>query len=511
MTVGVLGAGTMGAGIAQLGCVAGERTLLHDPVPEALQRALESIPRQLARGAERGRWADGLEGHLERADSLDALAGCDVVIEAVPEDLDLKRSLFTRVAHAVRDDCVLATNTSSLLVTAIAAGVPHPQRVVGLHFFNPAPLMRLVELIPGEDSSVEAIARARALGEAMGKRVIVAADGPGFLVNRCNRPFLLEALRCLQEGMADAETIDRVVRLGGGFRMGPFELSDLVGVDVGFEIAKSFFEQSFGEPRWQPSMLQARMAASGRAGRKAGRGWYEYPEGGKHRPDDPDPPEAGGAGSGHGLVVVAGESELAEELRGAASLAGWTAMDPIDAAGEVPWLTIDCGAEDGDPPLEGGPNLMLCDRASLAMLDADGPSAGFHCLPPLDACRLVELTRSPGTSPLAAERAERFFATLGKHTEWVGDGPGLVLGRIVAQLVNEAAFALGEGVGSAEDIDAGMVLGLNHPRGPFEWAGLMGPEHAGAILAGLQAETGEARYRLAPALHRALALGRPLE
>ena len=510
MTLGVVGAGTMGAGIAQLGCVAGERTLLHDPAPGTLDRALEQIPQQLAKGAERGRWASGLEGHLERADTLDAFADCDIVIEAAPEDLDLKQSLFTELAGIVRGDCVLATNTSSLLVTAIAAGVPGPERVVGLHFFNPAPLMRLAELVAGQETNAASVDRARALGEAMGKRVILAADGPGFIVNRCNRPFGLEALRCLQERMADVETIDRIARLGGGFRMGPFELMDLVGVDVGFEVAKSFFEQSFGEPRWRPSMLQARMAASGRAGRKAGRGWYEYPEGAEHRPPDPEPPDPSPPARDEGLVVIGGESALAEELRGAATLAGWEALDPIDAAGQVPWLTIDCGTGDEDPPLEGGPHLMLCDRGSLAALDADGPSAGFHCLPPLDGCRLVELTRGPNTTPLAAARAERFFATLGKHTAWVGDAPGLVLGRIVAQLVNEAAFALGEGVGTAEDIDAGMVLGLNHPRGPLEWSGLIEVEHVALILEGLYAETREERYRMAPALHRALALGRPL-
>jgi 3-hydroxybutyryl-CoA dehydrogenase len=197
---------------------------------------------------------------------------------------------------------------------------------------------------------------------------------------------------------------------------------------------------------------------------------------------------------------------LAEELQSAAAAAGWSVATAEELAGDVPFLALDCGRADDEPPLQGGPHALLCDRASLAELEGDGPAVGFHALPPLDACRLVELTRTPGTSDVAAERAEHFFGTLGKHVEWVGDAPGLVLGRIVCQLVNEAAFALGEGVGSAEDIDAGMVLGLNHPRGPLEWADLIGLDHVANVLTALQAETGEERYRLAPALRRALSL-----
>src|SRR5215218_9494772 len=187
------------------------------------------------------------------------------------------------------------TNTSSLLVTDLAAAVPGPERVVGMHFFNPAPLMRLLEVVAGEQSGERALALARGTGEAMGKRVIVATDGPGFLVNRCGRPFGLEAQRVVSEGLATFEQVDRICRLGGGFRMGPFELMDLVGIDVGFEVSKSFYAQSFGEPRWRPSMLAARKVAAGHHGRKTGRGWYEYPEG-EHRPEDPPAPEPGGEG-----------------------------------------------------------------------------------------------------------------------------------------------------------------------------------------------------------------------
>ena len=226
--------------------------------------------------------------HLRLEDSVDALAPCDLVIEAIPEQLDLKRDVLARIAAAAGPDCVLATNTSSLSVTAIAAGVPFPSRVVGMHFFNPPPLMPLVEVVAGLDTDRGAIASARATAEAMGKRVVVAADTPGFVVNRCNRPFTLEALRLVEEGIATPEQVDRICRLGGGWRMGPFELMDLVGIDVGVAVSESFYEQSYGEPRWRPSTLAARMAARGHLGRKTGQGWYRYPpDRGSYRPADP--------------------------------------------------------------------------------------------------------------------------------------------------------------------------------------------------------------------------------
>ncbi|MDX6669205.1 MAG: 3-hydroxybutyryl-CoA dehydrogenase [Solirubrobacteraceae bacterium] len=509
--IGVCGAGTMGAGIAQLACLAGAHTLLHDPVPDALGRGIESIESQLTRGVERDRWSEddarAAGENLEAASTLDALAPCELVIEAAPESLRIKHELFEALSAIVAPECVLATNTSSLPVTAIAAAATHPERVVGMHFFNPAPVMRLLEVVAGDASDERAIEVAQAAGEAMGKRVIVAADGPGFLVNRCGRPFGLEALRLLQERIAPVEQIDRICRMGGGFRMGPFELMDLVGVDVGFEVSKSFYEQSFGEPRWRPSMITARLVAAGRHGRKAGRGYYDYGEQ-PHRPEDPEPMAVGG---GEGTVVVAGEGVLAEQLRAAAETAGYAALAAVDAQGEPPFLIVDCEIVESAveyPPLEGAPMAVLCADSSLSELEPEGAAVGFHALPPFDQSRLVELTRGETTSTAAAERTERFFATLGKHTEWVGDAPGLVLGRIVCQLINEAAFALGEGVGGAEDIDAGMLLGLNYPHGPLHWADAIGLDHVLAVLDGLAREYGEPRYRAAPLLRRHVAAGR---
>jgi 3-hydroxybutyryl-CoA dehydrogenase len=392
--IGVLGAGTMGSGIAQLAGRSGARTLLHDPIPEALERGVERARDGFQKEAAHGRLtpeeAEAAAARLQAVDDLAAFAPCELVIEAVPERLDLKHELYRQLSEIVGQECVLATNTSSLLVTAIAAGASNPERVVGMHFFNPAPIMRLLEVIAGEQSSEGALALAHATGEAMGKTVIRAHDGPGFLVNRCNRPFGLEALRILQEQIAEIETIDRIVRLEGGFRMGPFELMDLVGVDTGFEISKSFYEQSFHEPRWQPSPITARYVAAGLHGRKTGRGYYDYSSD-PYRPPDPD--------------------------------------------------------------------------------------------------------QDPNPNPPGAEAK-------------VAPAGGGVLERIVCQVINECAFALGEGVGSAQDIDTGMVLGLNYPRGPLAWADEIGLDHVVAVLDGLWEEYREERYRPAPELKRMVRAGR---
>ncbi|MGH2857403.1 MAG: 3-hydroxyacyl-CoA dehydrogenase NAD-binding domain-containing protein [Solirubrobacteraceae bacterium] len=504
--IGVAGAGTMGAGIAQLGCVAGMTTLLHDPDDQALERGLAGIGRRLEREVERGRLGEAearaARERLRPAPAIIDLAECGLIVEAAPERLELKRGLFEALAAVVSAECVLATNTSSLLVTALASAATHPERVVGMHFFNPPPLMALLEVVAGVESSPAALATARAVGEAMGKHVIDALDGPGFLVNRCNRPFGLEALRLLSERVATVEQIDRICRLGGGFRMGPFELMDLVGVDVGLDVARSFFEQSFGEPRWRPSPISVRTVAARHTGRKAGRGFYVYPDGGRHREPDSEPPPAGG---GDGLVVVAGETQLALELAEAALDAGWDVAAPAEAVdGPAPYLIVDLGLDGEEPeaPLQGAPQAICCAGGSLAALDPGGSAVGFHALAPFEESTLVELTRGPDSSGAAAAAAERFFATLGRHTEWVRDAPGLVLGRIVYQTINEAAFALGEGIGAAADIDAGMIGGLNYPRGILAWADQIGIDQVLAGLDALAAERGEDRYRAAPELRR---------
>ena len=346
----------------------------------------------------------------------------------------------------------------------------------------------------------------------MGKHVIDAVDGPGFLVNRCNRPFGLEALKLLQERVAAARADrPRSAALGGGFRMGPFELMDLVGVDVGLDVSRSFYEQSFGEPRWRPSPIAVRTVAAGRHGRKTGRGYYDYGDGpGRTAPPIPSAAERGG---GDGLVVIAGEtSSRSSSQTRPTRRAGRSRRPRRRPSAAVPALILDLtldGSEEPDAPLQGAPQAICCAGGSLGALDPGGGAVGFHALPPLrgDAARRAD-PRCRTRAQSAADGTERFFATLGKHTAWVDDAPGLVLGRIVCQVVNEAAFALGEGVGSAEDIDAGMVHGLNYPRGILAWADAIGLDHVLAVLLALCDERREERYRPAPALTRLVLSGR---
>lgn len=500
--VGVIGAGTMGAGIVQVAATGGMQVLLYDVAEGAADAARQRIAGFLERASQRGRMtAEAAQSALARIHPIDdfaQLADCFIVIEAVAEDLEIKQRLFARLAQEVSETTVFATNTSSLPVTAIASAVPGPGRVVGMHFFNPVPLMRLVEVIAGMNSDPAALDTARRVGTAMGREVIDATDGPGFLVNRVSRPFLLEAQQLLAEGIAEAEVVDRALRLGGGFRMGPFELSDLVGVDVGYDIARSFYELGHGEPRWRPSNIPAQLVAGGRLGRKSGRGYYEYAADGSYRPADP---MAQQLQSATGAVEVIGETPLAHELRRLAGAAGFEIMAPAETPRV---LTVDArlasAGVDIDPTR--GPIAVLCAGTTLARAARGRDFAGFHILPPLAESRAVEITRGSGTSDATVAATRRFFHAIGKHVIEVGDAPGLVLGRIVCQLINEAYFAVQEGVGSREDIDKGVRMGLNYPRGIFEWLTLIGEAQVVTTLDALQREVGGDRYRVAGALRR---------
>jgi 3-hydroxybutyryl-CoA dehydrogenase len=287
--VGVVGAGTMGRGIAQIAALGGYETVLYDVSAELAEAGAAGLREALDKGAERGRWsvddAAAAASRVETTGELGGLAGCDLVVEAAPEKLELKRQIFTDLAEALGPEPIFASNTSSLRVSEIAEGVPQPERVVGMHFFNPPALMKLVEVVAAERSAEAALAASAEVAERMGRTPIRAKDSPGFVANRLARPFTLESLRILGDGVADATTIDRVVRLGGGFRMGPFELLDLIGLDVNLEIARSFFAQG-GEPeRWRPSPIQEQLVAEGRLGRKSGRGYHDYGEGAGREPD----------------------------------------------------------------------------------------------------------------------------------------------------------------------------------------------------------------------------------
>jgi 3-hydroxybutyryl-CoA dehydrogenase len=321
--VGVLGAGAMGSGIAQVAAAAGHPVVVVDASPEALGRASDGVAQALRRDVDRKKLDQARAADIvarirfaERAGAggMEAFAECGLVIEAIVEQLDVKRDGFAALERVVGADCVLATNTSSLSVSSIASACRAAERVLGVHFFNPAPSMPLVEVIPGVATATEVLSATRALVDGWGKTTVVAADTPGFIVNRIARPFYGEALRIYEEGIADAATIDWAMRELGGFRMGPFELMDFIGHDVNFTVTRSVFEALFYDPRYRPSLTQQRLLEAGRLGKKVGRGFYDYRDGAA-RPEPRADRELGAAIVERILVMLINEAADAVLLR----------------------------------------------------------------------------------------------------------------------------------------------------------------------------------------------------
>ncbi len=279
-TIGVVGSGTMGSGIAHVCAVAGFNVLLYDVSADALKKGAQSIKDDLRRSVEKGRLsqqqAAAAMGAIHVHSSLNPLQRCDFVIEAAAEDLETKRELFKRLDDVLPSHSILATNTSSLSITSLAVATKRADRIIGMHFFNPAPIMKLVEVVRGRQTSDETVTVTCELAKKLSKVPVVCKDTPGFIVNRVARPFYGEALRLLGEGVATVEEIDRIVRLSGGFKMGPFELMDLIGVDVNYAVTKSVYEQFFQEPRFRPHPIQRQMVEAGTLGRKTKRGFYSY-------------------------------------------------------------------------------------------------------------------------------------------------------------------------------------------------------------------------------------------
>jgi len=493
VTVAVIGAGTMGAGIAQVAAANGHPVLLHDTSPEVVAEALTHMRRRLEGSVARGRLdaaeAESIRHRITVAASLDDLAPAGLLIEAIVERLDVKRGLFAALEALVAPDAILATNTSSLSVTAIAAGLEHPERVAGMHFFNPAPVMPLVEVVSGDATGEDVAVAVAATATAWGKTPVRCSSTPGFIVNRVARPFYGEALRLLGEGAADVATIDAVVTGAGGFRMGPFALMDLVGLDVNLAVSTSVFEQTYGDTRFAPNVIQRGLVDAGRLGRKTGRGFYRYGNGAVAM----EPATLDASGPVADMVVVVGEAGHAAGL-----------VDRVEA----------CGVAVTRRPADQGPGRLLIGdavvvptdgstatelaarlgRTEVAVLDLVGDAATATRVAVAEADQAL---MRPG------ERFAAVAARAGIAVSPVGDTPGLVLMRIVAQLASVAADAVTFGVAGAADVDTAMRLGTSYPQGPLAWADSIGVGTVVGVLDRLRAFYGEDRYRVASRLRRA--------
>lgn len=502
-TLGIVGAGTMGSGIALVALYQGYRVVLQDSFPGALERAQEYIEKFLAK--------KDLSAHASRviyAREVSALASADIVIEAIIEDLEVKQTLFRELDALCPPPAILASNTSTLAVTAVAAAVGHPQRVAGMHFFNPAPLLPLVEVVQAAQTDADTVATLMSLAEALGKTPVLTGDTPGFIVNRVARPYYGEALRLSGEGVASVADIDLLATSGAGFRMGPFRLMDLIGIDINATAMQSMYEQTFGEPRYRPHAIQMQKMQAGTLGRKTGRGFYEYGEG----VAEPEAPLVS-APALEGAVVVSEGSwapGLKDYLTGIGLTAdkatppGMTARAAFVVAGREEFLS-----EQANVYLAGTqadlPVFVQCADMTLAELAAmsDTPErlVGFDGLF-FASGAAVTLVANPWLSAAHRARAEEIIRGVGKIPVWVKDSPGLVLPRLVFQLANEAAFATLEGVADADTIDLAMRLGVNYPKGPLAWGREFGYGKVVAVLDHLQAEYREERYRACVLLRR---------
>ncbi len=504
LKIAVLGAGTMGSGIALAILLAGMPVTLYDVSDSMLASARDEIKKHLKRKDK----ASSLK-ELKLTTDLEKLRGCGMLIEAIPEDLDLKQELFARLDALCPPPAILATNTSTLSVTAIAAATSSPARVGGMHFFNPAPVLPLVEVIPGAATSPETLQSLVALAEKIGKTPVVASDTPGFIVNRVARPFYGEALRLLGEGVATHRQIDQIVRLGAGFRMGPFELMDLIGIDINLAAMLSMYEQTFGEPRYRPHPIQARMVQQKTLGRKSGRGFYRYdpPEGA----DEDHPPEMAQR-SGQ---VNFGPGRWAPGMIQLLKQAGYQLVNGSTTRARDPLLAVvPTSRSEGlrkqlfELDQELPPQLpLLCQCVDVTLTEAATWVQHPERLVGLDSLffargRVASLVASPTLTPQVRLAVEGFVSGLGRLPLWIEDSPALVLPRLIAMLANEAAFAVQEAVAEPDTIDLAMQLGVNYPKGPLAWANEIGYDSLIEILDHLRREYGEERYRAAPLLRR---------
>jgi len=521
--VGIAGAGAMGAGIAQVAAAAGHHVKLHDSAADAIDNGIKTIRANLDKRIDRGRIDAGaaqqLIARIEACPALAKLKDCKLVIEAVAEDLQVKRELLTRIEHTVAIDTVIATNTSSLSVNAMAAVLARPHNFAGMHFFNPAPVMKLVEVVSGAATDSQVAQRLFATAAAWGKTPVFARASPGFIVNRITRALYAEPLRLLQEGAADVVTIDAVLREAGGFPLGPFQLMDVIGNDVNLTVSESMFEAYYRDPRFQPSMLQKELVESGRLGRKSGCGWYDYRDASPSTVDnatgDYRPRRVtvhGDLGVAAPLVQLAQDAGIeVERVDGDGDGDGADAGDG-DGAGDG----ADAGAGDGGG--DGGDVGLAIDSVFLALTDGRSATVrardtGQSDLVLFDLAldyatgKRIAITVASQAGAAALPCAVGFFNAIGKQVSVIGDAPGMCVMRTLCMLANEGADAVYHGVCDAASVDQAMRAGMNYPRGPLRWADQIGLAQVQTVLRNLQYSYGMERYRCSPLIARKAAAG----
>lgn len=484
--VAVIGAGSMGSGIAQLAAQSGHQVLLHDTHAAAAERGLERIAADLEGAVKRGKLAaqecKEILGRIRVAARLEDLEGAGLVVEAIVEKLEPKQSLFRAMEALLPEQAVLATNTSSISVTAVAQGLRRPERVIGWHFFNPAPRMKLVEIVRGVETDPALVSELRVLSRAWGKTAVDAPNTPGFIVNRVARPYYAEAMRLVSEGVAEPAEVDSLLREAGKFAMGPFELMDLIGLDVNLSVSESVFQATAFDPRYAPHVLQQELVRSGRLGRKTGRGFYSYGEAAE-RPASVSVVAARFSASLRIPAKLGLLAPLVERLRAAGNVITQhsRSIEEVLDFGPVRVALTD-GRSVAERSAQDGKGLILLDLAlDYNETKVIGATADTVALPHMEA--LAGLLATAGISLVALK-----------------DVAGLVVMRTVCCLANEAADLMTWTGTSSADIDIAMQLGTAYPRGPLAWADGLGCARVATVLAHLQAHYGETRYRRAPAL-----------
>ena len=483
----------MGRGIAQIAAQAGSAVILMDAQAGAAEKARDALFGQWDKLVEKGRISAGVaSGHKTRltvAGTLSELASCDLVIEAIVERLDVKKALFAELESIVSTQSVLASNTSSLSVTAIAGALKHPERLAGYHFFNPVPLMKVVEVIAGLKTSASVCDALGQYARQMGHTPVQAQDTPGFIVNHAGRGYGTEALRIVSEGIADFATIDRILRDQAGFKLGPFELMDLTALDVSHPVMESIYHQYYEEDRYRPSVITAQRLAGGMLGRKSGEGFYRYEGGGAQVPAEGLVPDVAEIPPVWVSPRAARRSELLQLLKnlGAAIETGPSpSMQALTLVAPLGFdITTVAVVERLDPARTVGIDMLIDDAATKRRV----------------------LATNPATRTDMRDAAHALFARDGKAVSVIRDSGGFVTQRVVATIVNIASDICQQGICSPKDLETAVTLGLGYPMGPLAMGDRYGPTNVLEVLFNMQTVYGDQRYRPSPWLRRRGAIG----